>query len=115
MVEWEEHYSPAFRKFVLQHFAFLKDLHLVPIAANWKKSEGDFSLLPKKMGSENGIQVCFLVSLQGQQAPKSESVPTSLLPGELHSTSSHHSFELCLISICLMHPLASCACSIRRA
>lgn len=34
MVEWEEHYSPAFRKFVLQHFASLKDLHLVPIAAN---------------------------------------------------------------------------------
>lgn len=37
--------SPTFQKFVLYHFAFYKRPTLVPVFANRKKSEEDFSLL----------------------------------------------------------------------
>lgn len=90
--------SPTFRKFMLHHFAFTKDL--------LKEIQTRFSLLQKKAKSKNCSDVVLPTSI-----PTSESGTSKLLPQDLHSASQHQATtvlncvceHLCFILILRIH------------
>ena len=90
--------SSCFENFALCQLVFMKDIQLMPIFIDWKKSRG-FLLLQKKKKSENSIQHLFCSALLKYQCTHCIEWYDQTFCQETtlsSSASSYHSFELCL-------------------
>lgn len=87
--------SPPFQKSTFHHSAFRKDLHYYLFSLTQRNPKRIFYFTKKGWKAKIALSVCFVVSPYYRQwALNSDSGPTKLLTWELHSASSHHSFEL---------------------
>lgn len=88
--------SPALWKFVFCHFAFIKDLTMVPVFTNHKNSKEDIAVRKKKWKARVAISCCFAAS----RSRSSMSGPTKPCPQERHwqLASARQGSALCFIS-----------------
>ena len=103
---------PCFSKFMFCHFAFMKELYLVPVFTNQTKST-DFSLLRKTVKSKIAHSVSVLLQPFGTQCAHSgdSGLPQSSFPGNQaqHLSSGPMALNcvwerLCSLSIYFVRP-----------